>query len=264
MKKYWVYYKSGLQQTLAYRGPLLIWLVCNLLSMATGIAIWFSAANNQTLGGYSLPQLVTYYVIGIMVGWAINWNPFPGLSGQISQGNLSINLVKPVSPVGLSFTWEASWRTISLFIGLFGTLLSAFFLRNYLDFPIIGLTAIFVLPSLILATILSFWFGVCLALLAFWFTRIESLAGIRWILLSVLGGSAIPISFIPAGFQTMVKFLPFRYMYSFPMEIVFNKTNSLEALIFGFSTQIAWVLIFILLYKFLWAKGLKLYTAIGQ
>lgn len=264
MRKYWVHYCQSISQTLAYRGSLLLWLIGNLLSIMTGIAVWLSASNNGVLGGYTLSRLITYSIVGIFIGWAINWNPFPGIKEQIKKGDIAALLIKPISFVGSSFTWEAGWRTVCMAVGLIGTLLASIVLSKYLSFPPMSKIILLLPLALILGTLIQFSFGVCLGLLAFWFTEIEAIASLRWIGLEILGGAAIPISFIPQIFQPLIKILPFRHMYSFPMEILFGKVTSGNDLLLGFLMQIFWLITFFIIYKIMWQRGLKVYVSVGQ
>lgn len=263
MRKYWVYYKTGMAQVMAYRGSLLVWLVCNFISLATGVAVWLSVSNRGVLGGYTISQLITYYVLGIFIGWTINWNPFPGTKKEIKSGSIAATLVKPVSFLGQRAMWEASWRSVSMVFGLGGTLVAGFVLAEHISLPNIGSNLFLLGISFVLATSLQFMLGMCLALLAFWFTEIEGLASMRWIALEVLGGMAIPLGFIPQSFVLMVKLLPFRYMYSFPMEIIFAKVSGAD-LFKGLILQTIWLAIFIVIYRLMWERGLKAYVSIGQ
>ncbi|MDP1743502.1 MAG: ABC-2 family transporter protein, partial [Candidatus Amesbacteria bacterium] len=58
------------------------------------------------------------------------------------------------------------------------------------------------------------------------------------------------------------KFLPFRYMYSFPLEIILGKLAGKE-IVFGFTVGIIWILILVIIYKTMWSKGTKAYTSAG-
>lgn len=263
MRKYWAYYKTSITQTIAYRGTLLMWLTCNFISMATILAVWFSASNRNNLGGYPFHQLITYYVIGIVIGWAINWNTFPSLKQKIKKGDLAAELVKPISPVILTFTWEAAFRTVCLIFGLVGTIVVGALLSKFISFPTMSANVIVLFISFAMAIAIQSLMGVCLAMFSFWFTDTESLSALRWIGLEIIGGTGLPLSFIPTLFQPLVRILPFRYMYSFPMEIIFGRVNSQE-LVVGFCWQLFWVIALFLAHKLLWRQGLKSYVSVGQ
>ncbi len=69
MRKYWAFYKAGLQKMFVYRGPMIIWVIGNVLSFLTIVGVILSSQSGETLGGYTKPELITYYLIGIFFGW---------------------------------------------------------------------------------------------------------------------------------------------------------------------------------------------------
>ena len=102
-----------------------------------------------------------------------------------------------------------------------------------------------------------------MALLAFWFTKVDTLDALFWAGRIIFGGQVVPISFLPGIFKTLAYALPFRYMFSFPLEIYFNKLDSLQ-LISGLIMQIIWIMIFLLSYKVLFSRGVKAYESYGN
>ena len=75
--------------------------------------------------------------------------------------------------------------------------------------------------------------------------------------------SPTPISFLPTTLLAIVKILPFRYMFSFPLEIYFNKLAPSD-LLWGFAMQGLWVVILTALYQVLWTKGRRAYASFGN
>ena len=72
----------------------------------------------------------------------------------------------------------------------------------------------------------------------------------------------VPIDLFPAAVTNALRFLPFRYVLSFPVELTLGRL-SLADIGFGLPMQYAWVLFFFLLYRLLWSRGLKSYSAVG-
>lgn len=264
MKKYWAFFKVSVQNTLTYRGPILIWLLSNVLALITIVAVWLSSSAGKTIGGYTKPELISYYVVGLFLQWLIGWFPFYGVVDEIKRGSIALSsLLKPFSFFWRKFAEELGWHVVSSVVGLVATLIIALSFRGYnisLFFP-----EKILLSSLatILAIFAVFSMSLCMGLLAFWFTEVQAADSLFWAGRTILGGQVIPISFIPGVFQTLVKILPFRYMFSFPLEIWFGKLTSQE-IVWGIIGQIVWVLILVQVYQLMWARGRKVYSAFGQ
>lgn len=263
MRKYFSFCKASIQNTFVYRGPILIWLASNTLSLVTAVAIWFSASAGETIGGYTKPELITYYVAALFLQWLTGWFPFYGVHDEIKDGGIVSAIVKPLSYYWTKFAEELGWHVVSSSVGLTATFLLAFFLRDDIVFYFSLANFLTLVLTVILAIFVVFTFSLCMGLLSFWFLEVGSVDSLFWIARLILGGQGIPISFIPPFFQTIVKLLPFRYMFSFPLEVYFEKLSGLE-IVQGLIIQFFWIVILVQLYKLMWSRGRRVYAAFGQ
>lgn len=253
-----------MQNTFAYRGPMFIWLVGDLLMILSMIAVWNSATAQGKIGGYSRPELVTYYIVAHFLQWIILWYPFSDLFHQIKNGDIALSVLsKPISNFLNYFFMEIGWHLISSVVGLATSLLLAYYFRNNLALSFALVNFLFFLLAVILGILLTFTMSMNMGLLAFWFTEVGALESFFWMGRSMLGGASLPISFIPGSFQIVVKLLPFRYLFSFPLEILFNKVSLGETFL-GFLVAAFWLTTFFFIYRLMWKRGRKVYSAYGQ
>ena len=80
--------------------------------------------------------------------------------------------------------------------------------------------------------------------------------------ITFLSGEGIPISAFPIWAIIIIKFLPFRYTISFPIEILMGTLNRTE-MIEGFLLAIAWLLVLIFVYRILFRLAIKKYESVG-
>jgi ABC-2 type transport system permease protein len=147
-------------------------------------------------------------------------------------------------------------------LGLVVFLITGYILRDAFFIP--KTEAILVaLPSIILTVFVTFSFSLCLGMIAFWTTHTSAIDSAFWMGRLFVGGQVIPISFFPGLYQNLINILPFRYTYSFAIEILTGKLNQNE-IIYGYFVQISWLVLFLFLYKFMWYRGRKTYTSFGQ
>ncbi|RPI57634.1 MAG: hypothetical protein EHM56_03365, partial [Chloroflexi bacterium] len=118
------------------------------------------------------------------------------------------------------------------------------------------------LPALVLAWALRFLWGYWLALLSFWASRADALLSLQESLVFLLGGQVAPIVLLPGGMQQLAAALPFRYMLSFPVEILAGQVQGSEIWT-GLAMQGAWLLLALGLCLGLWRAGLRRYGAVG-
>lgn len=264
MRKYLFNLWTNVQSSLTYRGQSLIWLVGNTLSLMVMVFVWLAANGSGVYGGYTKSELITYYILSLFVQWTAGWFPFYSLQDSIKNGSIVGGiLVKPVSLYWTYLSAEAGWRIFNVAIGIVSFSIFALIFRNYfvvnLEFDRL-LLALLALPIAILVT---FSFSLCLGMLGFWFTEIGTLDALFWVGRGFLGGQGIPVSFVPNAFQLVILLSPFRYMFSFPLEIYFGKLSQLQE-IQGFLIGTIWIFLLYRLYLVMWNQGRKAYTSFGN
>jgi ABC-2 type transport system permease protein len=253
----------NIQNAVAYRGPMLVWLASNMVTMIVFISLWLSAdSTSGIIAGLSKSQLVTYYLTGLWLQWIAGWYPM-WIKDQIKNGSIaSDTFTRPINFYWKIFFIELGWHLVSIWVGLTAMLILGYFFFPYLVLQITLVSGISIVAAIIVAIFVTYTISVNIGLAAFWLTQSESLEGLFWAGRSVFGGESIPIALFPASFLTVIKFLPFRYMYSFPLELMLGNLGQSE-IIFGFGMGIVWVLILGIIYRILWKYGTRNYTCAG-
>lgn len=263
MRKYWQIYKLRLQTTFMYRGGVIILRLSNLILLITLIAVWFAAKTEGSIGGYSKDGLITYYFFGALLNSIVFWHSTPRIREEIANGEISAKaLLKPISYYWQKFFEEFGWHTVSPLFNLMVMLVVAIFIGTHIQLSLPFQMLPILILSIALASVLFFNLSTCLGLTSFWFTETAGVTSFVWMGVFLLGGQAIPISFFPEAVSWLIELLPFRYVFSFPLEIYLGKLNASE-LVFGFSIQIIWLLALSFAYGIFWRKGIKHYSAFG-
>lgn len=264
MRKYLAYWRINLQSTLAYRGPMVIWLTSNIITLIMFVSLWLSAEMvGSSIAGFTKHELVTYYLCGLLLQWMVSWFPFYWFKDEIKNGDLAgTTLSKPISAYWRIFFNELGWHSISIWIGLVAVLVMGYFLFPYLSLSLNVLQIFEAIVAIVIAIFITCTTSICMSLSAFWLTHVDALDGLFWIGRSIFGGQGVPIALLPVGLLSLIKFLPFRYMYSFPLEIIQGKLSQNEY-VFGMGMGILWIMILVVIYKIMWTRGTKVYASVG-
>jgi ABC-2 type transport system permease protein len=257
------YYKAKTKETFVYRGMILLWMTSWLISFLVMLFLWQSADISGSMAGFTKNQLITYYFIGILV-WAVcGWYPFSFIIGLIKEGTLVQYITKPMSFYWSLLGGELAWHTVSTALYLIFISLIYIFVRQYLFFDLTLVRFILFILSMAVASLVTFEFNIALSNVAFWVINAWGFGSAYWAAMSLLGGHMIPLAFFPSSVKTVVYLLPFRFMYSFPLEIYLNQLSGLS-LLWSFLVGLFWIIFLHLVYRYFWRKGIKIYTAFGQ
>lgn len=267
MLKYVAIFKLTWIERMAYRVNFFMEVLSGILTSLIVILLWMAIYRNsgqQIIGGYSLAEMVTYLLGGGLINsFILSTAENPETSQNIQDGTLSTFLIKPLSPYGVWFTRDLGTKAFYLFLGLMGYLVVGFFFRDYLlTVSSFKYFFLFIL-ALVLSSLLQFFLFEALSLLSFW---VENTYGLRFtmrVIMEVIGGAIIPLSFFPELLQKLFQFLPFPFMIYLPMKIYLGKIAFPEIWM-EFLKEGAWIMALGILNLIIWKRGIRQYVAMGD
>lgn len=264
--------KTALAERLAYRGDFALGTLMRFLPIITQIFLWWaifqslspSAPNSASISGYSFHDMVAYYLL-TMLGRA--FSSMPGLSSNIAKtirdGEIKRYLVQPIDFLSFLF-WSRVAHKIAYYSVALGPFLLVFFLcRGYFSagWPDPTTLVCFIL-SLLLSFALGFYLESCLGLVGFWMLEVSSLLFVYMLLQFFLSGHMFPLDLLPEPFQTIVNYLPIKYLAYFPAAVFLGKIQG-TALLWDMLLLVLWVAFFYALSRWTYAKGLQRYSGFG-
>jgi ABC-2 type transport system permease protein len=265
MKKYWHVFNIGIQNTLVYRVNFLFRSAFGLIPLFATISLWRAIYGSKEgdIAGYTLAQMISYYLVIAIVDALTavaedDWQ----IAADIKDGNISQFLLKPIDYLSYRFTIYAAGRIMFTLCAIVPAGLFIFFQRDYLVLPVeLGTWASFAL-SLALTALLQFLLAFTMALLAFWVLDVSTFIFILYAFETLASGHFFPIDILPAPVMKALYFTPFPYQLFFPVNICLGRVHG-AALAQGLAIQACWVVGLYLLARFVWARGIRKYSAVG-
>lgn len=265
MRKFLAFLHTDFQNAIFYRATGFIWFLSDIGPALIIILFWFAAYQTKSnISGYSLNDMIIYYLGVMVINSLIVAHPEYYLANQIQQGEFSNYLLKPINLLTSKIAGEIAWKIMRL-IYLVPTLfiilkiLSSSLIRLSLSWP----TLILVIISLIFTFFMYTFIKTVLGLTAIWFGEPRWLFYSFDILVTLLSGELIPLDLFPQVLIKLSNYLPFKYFLYFPLSMLLGKLTSPIEMIIGLTTQLAWLILFFLLYKLTLHQGVKRYSAYG-
>jgi len=255
-------FKTTLATMFAYRASLLIWTIGQVLEPLVYLIVWslVSTASGGSVGGYTANQFAAYFIILMLVNQVTYTWVMYVFEYRIREGTFSSTLLKPVHPIHSDIADNVSSKLITTpFMILVAVVLTALF-HPSLSPTIWAIALLF--PALVLAFAIRFLLEWTLAQSAFWTTRVGAVNQIYFVLMLFLSGQFAPLTLFPFPVQIVSYILPFRWLISYPVELVSGKLTLNEAFI-GLGVQVAWLLVSYVLFRIVWRAGVKIYSAVG-
>ena len=125
-------------------------------------------------------------------------------------------------------------------------------------------SVIFVLFEFIIIGFFTFFqLSFSIGCVAFWFDDAHGIRNLYWFCILLFGGGLVPLEFLPRTGQIIASVLPFRYLHYFPVKLYLGQLSESQ-IIQGFVMQIVWFGLGFLIYKLVWSRGTKRYSAVGN
>jgi ABC-2 type transport system permease protein len=192
----------------------------------------------------------------------MNSDQFGGIGDDIYSGALNKYLVYPVSYFGFRYAMHLGGSFIS-FCQSFLALLLFWALFAIQDMPWPGAASLVQFLVLVLFGItIRFLINACLQTLAFWFEQVWALLVLLNFLIMLLGGQLIPMDLYPAWARDILFYTPFPILAAWPAEALLGKMSWIK-FFQGCSIGVLWIVIFNVLARFSFSRGVRNYSGIG-
>lgn len=252
--------RIGVMQAVAYRAELFVWILSTTMPLVM-LALFAAVAAEGPLGRFSSADFTAYFLATFIVrqftaSWA-SWE----INGEVRTGELSMRLLRPVSPI-VSYAIEN---------------LSAMPLRLVIAVPVafvmLAASGVERLPgdaagwllfasSWVAAWLLTFIVHVIMGTLSFWMEQSMKLMDVWFAGYLVFSGYLVPIELFPDGLREVARYSPFHAQIGLPVEVLLGAHPRAEA-VGWIAVQWGWVLGLGLLAAVLWRRGLRRFSAVG-
>ena len=267
MEKYFHVVGLGIQNTLAYRVNFLCRAAFGLVPLAGTLFLWKAIyADRPTgaiLGGYTLAQMISYYLLVTVVDSITavaedDWQ----IAADIKDGGVSQFLLKPMDYLGYRLCLYGAGRAIYTTMALIPVSFFILFQRASFVGPADPQTFCLALFSVFLAGLLQFFIAYTVALLAFWVLDVSTFIFIQFALEYLASGHLFPLDILPPLLHRVILLTPYPYLLYFPVGISLGQIRGHD-LWRGFALQAFWVVMAFVIARVMWARGLRKYTAVG-
>jgi ABC-2 type transport system permease protein len=219
------------------------------------------SAAGANIGGYNLPQILTY----VSVGWIIRsfyWNTIDQeMAYEVIEGKIAMDFIKPVS---IQWMWicravgESAFRLIMLTAPTAVVVALLFPVKGPASWVNFAMFLIAVVGSFLLMGAINFMIGT----LAIPLKSILALIRAKYWLIELLSGLLIPMTLFPKWAQTACFWMPFEHIAFTPLQLYLGKLTGASALK-ALAIEWFWVLALLWLGKLWWDQATKKITIHG-
>lgn len=249
---------------LQYRAEIALWALWGVVSPAVLMAVWSAAAASASrpgsIAGRSTGELMAYFFMTMVVGhMATAWDVYE-MGWLVRSGRMSPRLLKPILPIWESLADNLAYKLVTLVILIPIWTVIALLVRPTFQTSLrdAALAAI----ALLMSAALSFVWGYCVGCAAFFVTKMDAIAELWFGFNMFFGGRLAPIGLLPWPLGHVAAVLPCRWIVAFPSELMAGQLSARDAWT-GLLWQAAWLVVGIAIFRAVWYRGVRRYSAVG-
>ncbi|MBC7974829.1 MAG: ABC-2 family transporter protein [Myxococcales bacterium] len=255
--------RIGVAETVAYRAEFLVWIL-TMTQPLIMLGLWTRVAAEAPFGSdthtYSPEEFVAYFLATLIVRQLTgNWVAWQ-MSEDVRSGAMAMRLLRPIHPF---FAYAANHAASIPFRSVIALPIAIVLLASS-GASVLSTDPwqlVLVVPSLMLAWLITFAFLFAIGSLAFFVTQTMAITELYFALFSLFSGYILPLDLL-GPVAPLASVLPFRFMLSAPVELL---TRSLDAAALAriLGGQLAWAAIMLAAALVLWRTGVKRFESVG-
>jgi ABC-2 type transport system permease protein len=251
----------NIAMTFQYRGEFVIMQLGSLIVPITSLLVWRAAL----AAGADLPvdaeYLTAYFVLVSVVNMlTASWTAF-FLADSIRNGALNRWLIRPASTHLDAVANNAGEKVVKLVLIAPFVAVLAWLFRDQLTLPAEPWRWAAFTLAVVLAAGIRLVLDIIIGSLAFWFEDVQGFIRAFAVIIPILSGAVVPLALMPPALVGVTEVQPFRFMLSYPMEVLLGELP--DGLPVGFGAQVGWLLVFVVTAAAIWRLGLRSYSAAG-
>lgn len=253
-------FRVGFAQAIAYRAEFLVWVLATNMPLVM-LVLWTAVAREAPVGRFGEAQFVAYFlatlIVRMLTGSWVVWE----LNFEIRQGTIGMKLLRPIHPLIVYATDNLAAMPLRALVSLPVAVLALWWVGHgqLAADPVLWIVA----PVAIVgAWAMTFCATSFIGTLGFFWDSSMSLFQLWLGFFFVFSGYILPLELLPSWLYDVVRWLPFRYLLSFPVEAMLGLVDREGALV-ALGIQWAYVAVFLALALWTWKRGLARYSAFG-
>jgi ABC-2 type transport system permease protein len=265
----WIILRTCIEERLVYRADFALGTLFRFLPIVTQIFLWgaifeHSAAGGKSqIAGYTYQGMVAYYLLAMV---ARAFSSMPGLASGIARdvrdGTVKKYLTQPIDMLGYLF-WHRVAHKLVYYAVAAGPFALVFWLcRGFFPGWPDGWTIAAFVASLAMGFLMGFLLESLIGLISFWFLEVSSLLFIYMMINYFLSGHMLPLDLLPGALNTVIEFLPFKYLAYLPPAIMLGRYTHAE-LARELLVEFVWIVMLLLANRAAFASGVRRYGAYG-
>lgn len=257
--------KNNLKVLVRYKWDFMISFMIDPIVLIINIMLFTSIYRHNSTNsilGYSLTQMIWYFAAASFIFHFV-WNfTDKNICDKVLSGDLIMDLLKPLSLFKIELFQAISLRIFGIVFEFVPSMIIYCLLcpPDFLTFLSFGKFLVLIVFAFLIYFLLNYIIG----LSAFYFKNIQAIISIKYFVLFFSAGAYIPFEFFPQSVKNVLTFLPFQFIFYWPIQFFLNKTPLDTNFFLKYCLiSFGWCVLLFISGHYLYKKVIKNFCAVG-
>lgn len=249
---WWDLVRISVRQAQAYRFQMLVWVISLMVQLYLLRAVWAAVyGERESVNGVSAQTLLVFLTISAIHRLYVPIGIAYTIQERITTGRVATDLIRPLGflPQMVAVTSGFVLGTVPLLLAI----IPAALLVGSLRVPAVGNLPLYLI-SLILAYVVNVLIWMLVGMLAFWMMSSNGVRAVLSVASDFLGGTLMPLWFLPDALRTTLELLPFQAGAFLPASIFAGQVTGM-AVVRPFLVQVVWIAVLAACVRVVWSRA---------
>lgn len=249
---WWELIRISARRVLVFRFQMLFWPLMLMVQLYLLRAVWSAVyAGRESVDGVSAQTLLVFLTISAIQRFFMPNAIAYTIQERVTTGRVATDLTRPFGFLKQMVAVQSGM--ILGFLPLLLAVVPAALLVGSLRMPTVENLPLYGI-SLVLAYIVNLLIWMLVGMLAFWMMSSNGVRAMLSVASDFLGGTLVPLWFLPEALRTMLELLPFQAGAFLPASIFAGQVTGM-AVVRPFLVQVVWIAVLLACVRIVWSRA---------
>ena len=262
LRKYTTLTRAGMMESLNFRLSTFVTIIGNVIYLVIIYYLWkaiFASSGTDVVNGMTFEDTMIYLVLATAMFYFMEMYIVWNMGRDIQTGRIVLHLIKPMKFRRYMFFSFSGNFVMSFILTFLPTAVIVYFVTNgaiHLGINLLFLQACFWPHD-------QFFRGLFVGTICLYTESIWGINITKEVVVLLLSGATIPISFFPETLAKVVMFLPFQAIYNTPLSLLIKHQMPAGSRFEMLGLQLFWIIVLAVITDLFWKKSVKQITVNG-
>lgn len=264
LRKYITLTRAGMMESLQFRLGTFATILGNMIYLIIIYFLWkaiYASSGTGVVNGMTFEDTMIYLVLATALFYFMEMYLVWNMGREIQSGGIILQLIKPMKFRRYMFFSFSGNFVMSFILTFLPTAVVVYFVTKGAIH--LGINLLFFVVSVVFGLIINFFVDFFVGTICLYTESIWGINIMKEVVVLLLSGATIPISFFPDPLAKVVMFLPFQAIYNTPLSLLIQHQMPSAEQFRMLGTQLFWIIILAVITDLFWKKAVKQITVNG-